>query len=284
MDNKILALLDGSDYSHSVCHHTAWIAQKLGASVDAMHVLGRREGAATTDLSGNLALGARTALLTELATLDEQRAKLAQAKGHAILEDAKAILEQDGVAGVKLHLRKGDLLEAVQAVETGVRAITIGKRGEAHGYADGHLGSNLERIIRASKVPVFVASRAFKPISKVLVAYDASASAKVAIDRMAGSPVFADLPLTVLCVGQDAVKAQAIAEQAVARLQRADVAATALTASGEPEDVLKELVTTEGFNLLVMGAYGHSRIRSLVIGSTTTAMIRTAGIPVLLYR
>ncbi|MFZ3584675.1 universal stress protein [Loktanella sp. DJP18] len=284
MDNKILALLDGSDYSHSVCHHTAWIAQKLGSSVDAMHVLGRREGGQKTDLSGNLALGARTALLTELATLDEQRARLAQAKGHAILEDAKVILEQDGVAGVKLHLRKGDLLEAVQAVETGVRAITIGKRGEAHGYADGHLGSNLERIIRASKVPVFVASRAFKPIFKVLVAYDGSASAKVAIDRMAGSAVFADLPLTVLCVGQDAAKVQATAEQAVAKLQRADVTATALTAKGEPEDVLKDLVTTEGFDLLVMGAYGHSRIRSLVIGSTTTAMIQTAGIPVLLYR
>jgi nucleotide-binding universal stress UspA family protein len=44
------------------------------------------------------------------------------------------------------------------------------------------------------------------------------------------------------------------------------------------------LVTSEGFDLLVMGAYGHSRIRSLVIGSTTTAMIQAAGIPVLLYR
>ncbi|MFN3316727.1 MAG: DHHW family protein, partial [Raineya sp.] len=39
-------------------------------------------------------------------------------------------------------------------------------------FAKGHLGSNLERIVRASHKPVFVASRAFKPISKVLVAYD----------------------------------------------------------------------------------------------------------------
>lgn len=284
MDNKILALLDGSDYSHSVCHHTAWIAQKLGASVDAMHVLGRREGSEKTDLSGNLRLGARTALLNELATMDEQRAKLAQAKGHAILEDAKAILEQDGVAGVKLHLRKGDLLEAVQEIEANVRAIIIGKRGEAHGFASGHLGSNLERIIRASKVPVFVASRAYKPISKVLVAYDGSASAKTAVDRMAGSPVFADLALTVLCVGPDTAKAQVVAQEAVAKLQRADVTAAVRTATGEPEDVLQDLVKTEGFDLLVMGAYGHSRIRQLVIGSTTTAMIQTAGIPVLLYR
>ena len=65
--DKILTLLDGSAYSESVCHHTAWIAGRLGAEVEALHVLGRREGAAPSDLSGTLRLGARSALLQELA-------------------------------------------------------------------------------------------------------------------------------------------------------------------------------------------------------------------------
>ena len=34
----------------------------------------------------------------------------------------------------------------------------------------------------------------------------------------------------------------------------------------------------------LMGAYGHSRIRHLLIGSTTTAMIRSCHIPVLCFR
>jgi nucleotide-binding universal stress UspA family protein len=281
---KILALLDGSEYSESVCHHTAWIAQKLNAGIVAMHVLGRREGAAPTDLSGSLRLGARSALLAELSSLDEKRAKLAQAKGHAILEDAKAILEQDGVPQVQTWLRKGDLLEAVQDMEPDIRAITIGKRGEGHGFASAHLGSNLERIIRASKVPVFVASRTYKSIQKVLLAYDGSASAKVAIKRMSGSAVFADLAVTVLCIAQDESSAKTRADEAVGKLQHANIAAVARTAAGEPGDVLNDLVKTEGFDLLVMGAYGHSRIRQLIIGSTTTTMIQTANIPVLLYR
>jgi nucleotide-binding universal stress UspA family protein len=175
-------------------------------------------------------------------------------------------------------------LEAVHAVEADIRAITIGKRGEGANYASGHLGSNLERIIRASKVPVFVASRAYTPIRKVLVAYDGSASAKVAIDRMATSAAFADLDLTVLCIGQDAGKAKATANAAVAKLHDAGITATSRTATGEPGDVLNDLVAAERFNLLVMGAYGHSRIRNLIIGSTTTAMIQTVKIPVLLYR
>jgi len=33
-----------------------------------------------------------------------------------------------------------------------------------------------------------------------------------------------------------------------------------------------------------MGAYGHSRIRSLIIGSTTTEMIRSCKVPVALFR
>lgn len=281
---KILTLLDGSAYSESVCHHTAWIAGKMKASVEALHVLGRREGAASTDLSGALRLGARTALLEELSALDEQRAKLAQARGHAILEDARAILEKDGVTEVNLRLRKGDLLDAVREVQDDITAITIGKRGEGADFASGHLGSNLERIVRSSSVPVFVASREFRPISRVLVAYDGSASARVAIQRISASPVFTDLEISVLCIGQDEARSLATAQEAVGKLHAAKISATPLTAAGEPEQVLAGKVQDEGFDLLVMGAYGHSRIRSLIIGSTTTAMIQSVKIPVLLYR
>ena len=93
--DKILTLLDGSGYSESVCHHTAWIAQKLNASVIAMHVLGRREGAASTDLSGALSLGARTALLEELSAMDEQRAKSPKRKAMPFWK-MRSDLEQTG--------------------------------------------------------------------------------------------------------------------------------------------------------------------------------------------
>ena len=36
--------------------------------------------------------------------------------------------------------------------------------------------------------------------------------------------------------------------------------------------------------MVLMGAYGHSRIRSLIIGSTTTEMIRSCKVPVVLVR
>ncbi|WP_370870719.1 universal stress protein [Polaromonas sp.] len=35
---------------------------------------------------------------------------------------------------------------------------------------------------------------------------------------------------------------------------------------------------------LVMGAYGHSRIRQLIVGSTTTTLLRLSKVPVLILR
>jgi nucleotide-binding universal stress UspA family protein len=281
---KILALVDGSIYSESVCHHTAWIAGRLHAAVDVVHVLGRREGLARQDLSGSLRLGARTALLQELAAADAERARLAQAKGRAILEDAQAILEADGVGPVTAHLRKGDLLAVVREAEPDMRAIVIGKRGEGADFAAGHAGSNLERIVRASKTPVFVASRAFKPIEKVLVAYDASASARIAIERMSRSAVFSGLGATLLHIGTGTAEMRVKLEEAAAILAAAGLDVDTRIEDGGPEEVLARVVGADGFDLLVMGAYGHGRVRSLVIGSTTTAMVQAARIPLLLYR
>jgi nucleotide-binding universal stress UspA family protein len=53
---------------------------------------------------------------------------------------------------------------------------------------------------------------------------------------------------------------------------------------GEPEQALPALVQSEGAGLLVMGAYGHSRIRQLIVGSTTTTLLRLSEVPVLILR
>ena len=284
MTTKILALVDSSIYAQSVCDHTAWIAKRLNASVNLLHVLGRREGAATGDLSGSLKLGARSALLEELATLDAQRAKLSQAQGHAILDDAKAIIERAGVGPVTTRLQHGDLLEAVAELEPELRVVVIGKRGDGADFASNHLGSNLERIVRTSKIPVFVASRAFQPISKILIAFDGGDSAKRAVDRITESPFFDAMSATLSFVGTETPGILKKLEKAREQLAGVGLDVTVDITSGEPEKVLEHKVSTENFGLLVMGAYGHSRIRSLIIGSLTTTMIRSCKIPILLYR
>lgn len=281
---KIIALIDGSVYAASVCDHAAWIARRTGAPVELIHVLGRRDVSDIQDHSGAIALGARTSLLEQLAELDAQRAKLISHRGRAILEDAQALLEKAGVTEITTRLRHGDIVEAVADVEGEARVIVIGKRGEAADFAKGHLGSNLERIVRASHKPVFVASRAFKPVRQVLVAYDGGASAMKAIDHIARSPLFQGLGVHVVTVGTATPEVTRGLADAGAMLQVAGIEAETTVLPGQPETVLAKLVEEGRFDMLVMGAYGHSRIRSLIIGSTTTAMIRACKVPVVLMR
>jgi len=53
---------------------------------------------------------------------------------------------------------------------------------------------------------------------------------------------------------------------------------------GEPEKAISNYISQHDISLLLMGAYGHKRIRHLVIGSTTAQLLRSSNIPVLLFR
>ena len=65
-----------------------------------------------------------------------------------------------------------------------------------------------------------------------------------------------------------------------AALGRANVAML----QGEAHEVVPGWLSAQSASLLVMGAYGHSRIRHLVVGSTTTTLLRLSPCPVLVLR
>ncbi|MDP2732509.1 MAG: universal stress protein, partial [Hoeflea sp.] len=217
-----------------------------------------------------------------LATLDEQRAKLLQQKGRAILDDARAIIEAAGQKVSGAHLRQGELVETVIEQENHIAMLMIGKRGEEADFA--RLGAHVERFVRASHKPVFVASRAFKPINTVIIAYDGGASSQRVVDHIARNPLFAGLAIDVVTVGQRNRETEKSQEDARAILQGAGLTVETSIIAGQPEAVLGQRVEENGACLVAMGAYGHSRIRSFVIGSTTTEMLRSCKAPVLLMR
>ncbi|CUA89568.1 Nucleotide-binding universal stress protein, UspA family [Chelatococcus sambhunathii] len=281
---KLLALIDASVYAQSVCDHAAWAAARLDASVEVLHVLGRRDTSSIpADYTGSLSADARDTLLAELAALDEEKARLAQKRGRLVLDEAKARLAAAGIDAVT-SLRLGDLTETVAEREMDAELVVIGKRGEAADFAKLHLGSNLERVVRASRRPVLVAARAFRPIERVLVAFDGGASALKAVDHIARSPMFAGLSCRLLMVGAETSDARKKLDGAVAQLAAAGYVPKADLVPGQPEQVIAQSVEREGIDLLVMGAYGHSRIRNLIVGSTTVEMVRSCKIPIMMFR
>ena len=88
----------------------------------------------------------------------------------------------------------------------------------------------------------------------------------------------------LLSIGKGSDKLKAALDEAQRTLSDAGFDVSAEIRDGEPDKVIGEAVAEDHIDLLVMGAYGHSHIRHLIVGSTTTAMIRTVQIPVLLFR
>ncbi|WP_442865796.1 universal stress protein [Aeromonas sp. QDB48] len=51
-----------------------------------------------------------------------------------------------------------------------------------------------------------------------------------------------------------------------------------------PSPVVCQHAVEVGCNLIVMGAYGHSRIRQFIVGSTTAGILKTTKASLLLLR
>ena len=282
---NLMAFIDGSTYAKSVCDHAAWLTGRTGGAVELVHVLDRHGMSSEPEnLSGSIGLGARTALLEELAELDARKAQLSQKRGRAILDDARQRLREAGVDDVSTRLRLGDIVEVVEDLEAEADMIVIGKRGGGADFNRLHLGSQLERVLRCSHRPVLVTSRAFKPIHRFLVAFDGGRSVTRAVESIAGSRIFADLECELLRVGEATPESTRQMEAAARLLRDAGYQVKTKIESGQPEAVITREVETDAYELMIMGAFGHSRIRHLIIGSTTSEMIRSCKIPVLCFR
>jgi nucleotide-binding universal stress UspA family protein len=282
---KILTCTDGSLYATSVYQHSAWAAHRLDAAITVLHVLdAHREVAHGGDLSGAIGFNASSELAQELAALEESQARVARLKGSALLADASEQLQTAGLNQIQTLQRHGSLVETLEELEPEADLMVIGKRGEQADFAKGHLGGQLERVIRTSIRPVLVASRAFRPIERFLIAYDGGPSIRKAIDFLLTSPLLSGLPCHLLRAGRIDDNARYYLDETADKLRLKGFQVTATAQAGPAEEVIAQHVQDHAIDLLVMGAYGHSPIRQFILGSTTTTMVRTCQIPVLMFR
>ncbi|MFC7366954.1 universal stress protein [Vreelandella zhaodongensis] len=285
MTEQVLAAIDGSQYAEGVCDYAAWASLALSAPLSFVHVVDNHSQVPEErNLSGNLRFGARERLMKELSELDEKRAKVNREQGKLMLEAAKARAVEDGVHDPITRQLNGTLVETLVALEKDVRLLVIGKRGESADQASGHLGSNLERVVREMHRPILMVPKIFKRPEKVLIAFDGSKTARKGVEMLARSPLFAGTECHVLIVGSDTAEHRSELEWALSTLRDASHQAEGAIRAGEVADTLQAYEKEHGIDLLVMGAYGHSRIRHLLVGSTTTAMLRGSRIPVLILR
>lgn len=280
----VLAAIDASAYATSVCAYTGWAAKRLSLPVELLHVVQQQDPVtARRDLSGAIGLGVKSDLMEELVRLSETSSRAEVEKGRVILKAGAQLLRDAGIEDVTTLHRHGGVVETIVEREENARLLVIGKRGTDHEFTPGELGSIIERVVRASAKPVLVVTRAFVEPQHVVFAYDASPASRRALERLAHSPLFAGLAVTIVMAEAEGAAKRALLDEAEAQFA-SDHEVTTLLDPGRAEQVIPQVVASTPNALLLMGAYGHSPLRQMFIGSTTTAMIRTVKAPVLLVR
>lgn len=279
---KILVCTDGSQYSQVACRYAAWLAKLNHASITALYVTDLRifQVPTVADLSGSMGIQPFEGMVTHLREVESIKAKFIQ-------EQAETVFQELGLADRAEFVHEtGMLVDAIKDRAESTDVLVLGKRGENAEFDSEHLGSMLERVVRSVQIPCFVGNRKFSEIKQAAIAYDGGDSCRKVIDFITSQDNFQKMRFHVLsCVeGHDEDKASQRLSEVESHFKSQGIDATYQTLNGEVETAIADYVEENSIDLLMLGAYGHGRIRDFLIGSTTTELLRRCHVPVFCFR
>ncbi|MEZ5729468.1 MAG: universal stress protein [Burkholderiaceae bacterium] len=284
-ENKVLACVDQSRFADCVADYAAWAATRLGAPLEFLHVIDRHpEQGSGEDHSGAIGIDAQENLLSKLSAEDEARTKDARERGRVFLNRLRQRATASGATSVDVRQRYGELEETLVEQAAGVRLLVIGRRGEAAGMTRRDLGRNVERVVRALHRPILTVSEDFREPRRVMIAFRRGLGDPARCRDGRVQPLVRGIPIDLLMSGkksQDAARRwSGPGKRSIGRI----FAVEAALVPGDAETVIARAVKERSIDMLIMGAFGHSPLRSLLFGSKTADLLRSATIPTLLLR
>ncbi|MFO7569102.1 MAG: universal stress protein [Smithellaceae bacterium] len=279
MVNQILIPVDGSSNSSIALEYGLYIAPKFNASLIGLHVVDIYliQGPVLTDISGAVGMPPYDGFFEAVETSLNEKAE-------AILKDFKI---RSGEAGVVCDVKKsiGKISDVIIEEAQEADWIVMAKKGEHfHLKEGGLLGSVAEGVIRKSGKPVLITPERFIEIESMGLAFDGSEPAQKALALSLAISKQAHWPLSVIMVNLDESRAAEFTTSVEDAAQEKNVDCEVIQLSGKEPEAILNFINQGSIELMVMGAYGHNRLRQLLLGSTTSQVISKSPVPVLLTR
>jgi nucleotide-binding universal stress UspA family protein len=143
----------------------------------------------------------------------------------------------------------------------------------------------VEGVIRVLKCPVLATLERFSAPTRLMVAFDGSANGRSNVERIAKHPLVRGMQCHVVMANdRKAPLIDKMLTWARATLEAQGVETVTNVAIGEAIPMLRDYARQHAIDLMVTGAFGHSMLRQLIVGSTTTTLLRTSPVPVLVLR
>lgn len=285
MIRQILVALDGSEAGRAAGKYAAHLGVKMSAGVRALNVIDARALEGPTFRDFTMQMG-----LEPFETYTQALRDVLQKQADEVIARFKEDANEIGLLPENLCITVETGIIAPVICEQAARAdlVLMGQHGAGRTFTGGLLGSIAEQIVRRATRPVMVCPPSYAPIRRLLAAYDGSEPANTALHLAADVAIQLGTDLTVLIVvdGEQMTheQAQRVKASALDYLAHADIEVKVSVVEGYAENCLVELGERGTHDLIVMGAFGRSRVRELIVGSTTAYVMRKSMLPVLLVR
>lgn len=285
IETKVLACVDRSQFADYVADYAAWAARRMNAPLELLHVIDRHpERSSSKDHSGAIGIDAQETLLDKLSAEDNTRTQSVREQGRIFLNRLRQRVKALGAQNVDVRQRHGELEETLTEQEKGVRLIVLGRRGAASEITKRDLGRNVERVVRALHKPILTVTAGFTEPKKIMIAFDGGRVTRRGVKMVAASPLFKGLPIYLLMSGKQSKDGIKQLEWAREKLETAGFTVNATLQPGDAETVIATAVREQSIDMLIMGSFSHSPLRSLIFGSKTADLLRSSTIPTLLLR
>ncbi len=212
-----------------------------------------------------------------------------EAVAAAHLESIKARATKEGVSCETIFHESMDAADAIvdDAVEKRVDMIVIGRHGRK-GVAKALMGETAAKVITHAPCKVLVVPKAAQiEYRNILVATDGSPHAiaalneAIAIAKRCGSHIIA---LSAMRDESERAEAVKFSTEAAEMAKKEGVPAEAVTPVGRSFNVIVETAGGRAVDLIVMGTYGKTGVKKLLMGSSTEKVIGSAGCAVLVVK
>ncbi len=276
MIKHILVPTDGSSMATLAIHYAVAWARHYEATLHGIHVVDVQllEGPFLQDISASLGTAPYINYQGNIAMLLEER-------GRTALEAFEKACAEANIP-CDVTLTTGLVARSIVEKSPLMDLIVLGRGGEHNQWLDGLLGSTTEAVVRRTDRPVLVTGRDTPGAGRFVAAYDGSQHARNALHVAALTSASWNAPLSVVIVGEG--HAQPLADEAQAYLDAHAIDVEYAIRSGDPGEAIVAFAQERAADLLMMGAFGHNKVRELVVGSITAYVLNRAPCPVLLTR
>jgi len=172
-------------------------------------------------------------------------------------------------------------------VERGKQAdlIVLGRDGEHAGFRTALIGSTVDGVLRKTSKPAVVVPAAAELTGPVLLAFDGSPGSRIAARLAVELAGRLGETIHVFVDSKDKGRSAARFDE-VRRLLGAPNVPVREAAStlGRPDAKIVDAAREASAGMIVMGAFGRSRIHEYFLGSNSAAVVRSSPVAVLLAR